>query len=139
MNIILLGPPGAGKGTQSEKITSYFNIPMISSGEMLREEVRSGSEIGKQVQHLIDDGHLVSDDLIIREIKERIAQQDCEDGFLLDGYPRTIPQAEALKALLEKMGEDLGLTIIVNITGDFEKENLTDGELLIDGGQIFFK
>ena len=96
MRIIMLGAPGAGKGTQAQFITERFEIPQISTGDMLRAAVKAESELGKQVKEVMDTGGLVSDDLIIGLIKERITQDDCAKGFLFDGFPRTIPQAEAL-------------------------------------------
>lgn len=96
MRVILLGAPGAGKGTQAQFICQRFNIPQISTGDMLRAAVKAGTELGKQVKEVMDSGALVSDELIIGLIRERITQQDCANGFLFDGFPRTIPQAEAL-------------------------------------------
>ena len=96
MRIILLGAPGAGKGTQAQFICQRFGIPQISTGAMLRAAVKAGTELGQQVKEVLDTGGLVSDELIIGLINERIAQDDCAKGFLLDGFPRTIPQAEAL-------------------------------------------
>ena len=96
MNLIILGPPGAGKGTQAAFISSEQNIPHISTGDMLREAIKNGTELGLQAKAIMDAGNLVSDDLIIELVKERISQSDCERGFLFDGFPRTIPQAEAL-------------------------------------------
>ncbi|MFB9885915.1 adenylate kinase [Balneatrix alpica] len=97
MRVILLGAPGAGKGTQARYITEHFGIPQISTGDMLRAAVKAGTPLGLQVKEVMASGGLVSDDLIIALVKERIAQSDCANGFLFDGFPRTIPQAEALK------------------------------------------
>ncbi len=96
MRVILLGPPGAGKGTQAAAITEAYDIPQISTGDMLRAAVSSGSELGLKAKSIMDSGALVSDELIIDLVKQRIAESDCQNGFLFDGFPRTIPQAEAL-------------------------------------------
>ena len=97
MNLIILGPPGAGKGTQAAFIASEQNIPHISTGDMLREAIKNGTELGLQAKAVMDAGNLVSDELIIELVKERISQDDCKNGFLFDGFPMTIPQAEALQ------------------------------------------
>ena len=97
MRLILIGPPGAGKGTQAAYIKEHFNIPQISTGDMLRAAVKAGTELGKAAKVIMDQGGLVSDDIIIGLVKERLQADDCKNGFLFDGFPRTIPQAEALK------------------------------------------
>ncbi|MEW9799153.1 adenylate kinase [Alteromonas sp. CYL-A6] len=97
MRIILLGAPGAGKGTQAQFLMGKYGIPQISTGDMLRSAIKAGTELGLAAKRVMDEGKLVSDDIIIGLVKERIAQDDCKDGFLLDGFPRTIPQADAMK------------------------------------------
>lgn len=97
MRLILLGGPGAGKGTQASQLIKYFNIPQISTGDMLRGAISAGSALGLNAKKIMDSGHLVSDEIIIGLVKERLKLDDCRSGFLLDGFPRTIPQAQALK------------------------------------------
>lgn len=98
MKIILLGAPGAGKGTQAQFLTKQYNIPQISTGDMLRAAIKAGTEMGKMAKEAMDTGKLVTDEIIIGLVKDRIAEDDCKNGFLLDGFPRTIPQAEAVTA-----------------------------------------
>lgn len=111
MKLILLGAPGAGKGTQAENISKKYNIPSISTGDMIRAAIKSGSELGNKVKSYIDAGHLVPDETVIAIIKERLVQDDCKNGFILDGFPRTIPQAEALDNLSVEI--DFALSIEV--------------------------
>ena len=98
-NLILLGAPGAGKGTQAEQICKHFSIPAISTGNIIREALKSGTEMGLKAKSYIDAGNLVPDDVVIGIIRERLAKEDCKNGFVLDGFPRTIPQAEALDSM----------------------------------------
>jgi len=97
MRIVLLGAPGAGKGTQAQFLMAKFGIPQISTGDMLRAAIKAGTDLGKEAKSVMDAGQLVSDELIIGLVKERVAEDDCKPGFLLDGFPRTIPQADAMK------------------------------------------
>lgn len=99
MKLILLGAPGAGKGTQAQFIMDKYSIPQISTGDMLRAAIKAGTDLGKQAKEVMDKGQLVSDEIILGLVKERVAQSDCANGFLLDGFPRTLPQADGLKEI----------------------------------------
>jgi len=114
MRIILLGGPGAGKGTQANYIKERYNIPQISTGDMLRAHVKSGSDLGVAAKKIMDEGGLVSDEIIMGMVKERITEDDCNNGFLFDGFPRTIPQAEALKAA----GVELDAVVEIDVPDD---------------------
>lgn len=111
MRLILLGAPGAGKGTQAQFICEHFDIPQISTGDMLRAAVKEESELGLKVKEIMNSGGLVSDDIIISLVKERIAQPDCANGFLFDGFPRTIPQADAMKDANVKLDHVLEVAV----------------------------
>ena len=114
MQIILMGPPGAGKGTQAEKLTQSLAVPHISTGDMFRKALKEETELGKKAKSFMDQGKLVPDEVTIGIVKERLAEPDCNKGFLLDGFPRTVPQADALKKILVEL--DMGLDAVINIT-----------------------
>ena len=115
MNLILLGAPGAGKGTQAEKIVEKYGIPAVSTGNMIRAAIKAGTEMGMKAKSYTESGQLVPDDVVIGIIKDRLKEKDCVNGFILDGFPRTIPQAEALTAALEKNGETIDYAINVEV------------------------
>lgn len=121
MNLILLGAPGAGKGTQAEVICEHFNIPAISTGNMLREAVKNGTEYGLKAKSTMESGDLVSDEIVIGILKDRIAMDDCKDGFILDGFPRTVAQAEALDA----MGINIDKVVEIFVADETIKQRLS--------------
>ena len=111
----MLGAPGAGKGTQAKKIAEKYQIPHISTGDIFRANIKNGTELGNKAKSYMDQGHLVPDELTCDLVVDRINQEDCKNGYVLDGFPRTIPQAEALKAALDKMGETIDYAIDVEV------------------------
>jgi len=115
MRIVLLGPPGAGKGTQAEHIVGKYGVPHISTGDMLREAIKNGAPIGLEAKKFIDKGELVPDDVIIRLVKERLNKPDAKKGFLLDGFPRTLPQGQALQKTLKELGTKLSAAVYINV------------------------
>lgn len=117
-NIILIAPPAAGKGTQSKLISALYNIPHISTGDLLRDEVASGSNMGEYLKSVMDAGGLISDDMIINLLRARIHQVDCNNGYILDGFPRTLEQAKVYENLMTEQGLDEGIVILMNINSE---------------------
>ncbi len=115
-NIILMGPPGAGKGTLAKQLMSAYDLVHISTGDMFREAIKAGTELGKLAKSYIDHGDLVPDEVTIGIVKERLGQDDCEKGFLLDGFPRTLPQAEALKKIASEVNRPI--EVVINLDCD---------------------
>jgi adenylate kinase len=137
MKLILLGAPGAGKGTVAKLLTQIDGSVQISTGDILRAAVAAGTELGKQAEAAMKAGDLVSDDLIMGIMEERLKEDDCQKGYLLDGFPRTIPQAEALKELLAKMGEQLDCVVNIDVPRDVILDRLTTRRTCEDCGAIY--
>lgn len=125
MNLILLGPPGAGKGTQAKNITERYGIPQISTGDILRQAVKNHTTMGVKAKEFMDQGKLVPDEVVIGIIKERLADKDCEGGFILDGFPRTLAQAEVLSSLLKNVGNEIEFVIDIAVGEDSLVTRLT--------------
>lgn len=125
LRVILLGPPGAGKGTQAVRIVDKFNVPHISTGDIFRDNIKKGTELGKKAKAYMDRGELVPDDLVIEIATTRLLEDDCKEGFLLDGFPRTIYQAEKLDAFLEKHGQKIDKVLNLDVKKDVLIERLT--------------
>ncbi|MBP3835957.1 MAG: adenylate kinase, partial [Pyramidobacter sp.] len=136
MRIILVGPPGAGKGTQAEKIVAKYNVAHISTGDILRANVKAGTELGKKAKSFMDAGALVPDDVIVGMMRGRLAEDDCKNGFILDGFPRTVPQAEALDSLLAEMGIKLDGVILLDVDDDTVVERLCGRRMCKKCGRI---
>ena len=124
LNILLLGPQGAGKGTQAKRISTEYDIPHIASGEILRGEMAAGTDLGRRVKDVYDRGDLVSDDLMIELIKSRLAQADTDNGFILDGFPRTTVQAEALDSMFDEIGRNFSVVFALQIPDEVAFERL---------------
>ena len=137
MKLILLGAPGAGKGTVAKLLTKTDGSVQISTGDILRGAVAAGTELGKKAEAAMKAGDLVSDDLIMGIMEERLKEDDCQAGYLLDGFPRTIPQAEALKVLLEKMGEKLDFAVEIDVPREVILDRLTTRRTCSDCGEIY--
>ncbi len=118
MNLILLGPPGAGKGTQAKRLIDAYGIPQISTGDMLREAVKNQTQLGLEAKKYMDAGQLVPDEVVIGLVKERLAQPDCAKGFMLDGFPRTVAQAEELDKVLAEMGKAIDHVISIEVPNE---------------------
>lgn len=137
MGIILLGPPGAGKGTQAKKLTAEFSIPQISTGDMLREAVKNGTELGKKAKSFMDAGGLVPDEVVIGIVKERLAAKDCGNGFILDGFPRTIPQAQALDRVTKDLGKEIRFVLSLEVDQNELMERLCGRRTCTGCGAMF--
>lgn len=133
MRIILLGAPGAGKGTQAQFIMDKYNIPQISTGDMLRASIKAGTELGLLAKSVIDAGQLVSDDIILKLVKERIAQSDCENGFLFDGFPRTLAQADGLK----EIGISIDYVLEIDVPDDVIIERMSGRRAHLVSGRTY--
>lgn len=125
MNLVLMGLPGAGKGTQAERIVEKYGIPHISTGDMFRAAMKEGTELGLKAKSFMDEGALVPDEVTIGIVRERLSKLDCQDGFLLDGFPRTVAQAEALEGILEALGKKIDYVINVDVDKDILMARLT--------------
>lgn len=137
MQLILLGPPGAGKGTQAKKLVEKLQLPQISTGDLLRAAVRDQTELGLQAQAKMDAGQLVPDDIVIAMVRERLQQQDCRPGFILDGFPRAVSQAEALDKMLETMGRSLDHVLSIEVPEAELVKRLTGRRTCPDCGAMY--
>ena len=137
MKIILLGPPGGGKGTQSKLLVSKFNIPQISTGDILRDHVKNKSELGIKANSYMQNGELVPDNLILNMIKFRLKKEDCKTGYILDGFPRTIPQAEGLDKILENLNQKLDKIVVLNVKDEDIIERMSGRRMHIKSGRVY--
>ena len=137
MRAVLLGPPGAGKGTQAVKLVEKYNIPQISTGDIFRKNIKEGTELGKKAQEYTNSGRLVPDELVVELVKDRLQQEDCKNGYLLDGFPRTIFQAEQLDKFLEEQGQELDAVINFEVGNETLMKRLTGRRLCKDCGASY--
>ncbi|MEM0214442.1 MAG: adenylate kinase [Archaeoglobaceae archaeon] len=137
MKIILLGAPGAGKGTQAKFLAEKYGIPQISTGDMLREAVEKSTELGKKAKEYMNQGKLVPDEIVVGIVKERLKQKDCERGFILDGFPRTIAQAEALDAMMVELGKKIDAVININVSEDEIVKRIVNRRICRKCGAIY--
>ena len=137
LNLILLGPPGSGKGTQGERLAEDFRLPYYATGDILRAAVRDETEIGRQAKEYMDRGDLVPDEVIIGVISERVEGSEADDGFILDGFPRTTGQAEALDEEMERLGRDLSAAILIDVPEEEVVRRLGGRRTCVDNGHIF--
>ncbi|MCS7144632.1 MAG: adenylate kinase [Archaeoglobaceae archaeon] len=137
MNLILLGAPGAGKGTQAKIIAEKYKIPQVSTGDMLREAVAKGTELGRKAKEFMSQGKLVPDEVVIGIVKERLNQKDCEKGFILDGFPRTIAQAEALDRIMREMGRKIDAVININVPEEEIVKRIVNRRICRKCGSIY--
>ena len=137
MRIVLLGAPGSGKGTQAARLVEHYQVPQISTGDLLRAAVAAGTELGLKAKAAMDEGQLVSDDIVLGMIRERLGQSDTDRGFILDGFPRNIAQAEALDAMLEELGRPLEKGILLDVPLDKLMQRLTGRMTCSDCGAVY--
>lgn len=137
MNLVLMGLPGAGKGTQAEKIVAAYGIPHISTGDMFRAAMKEGTPLGLQAKQYMDRGDLVPDEVTIGIVRERLSKDDCQNGFLLDGFPRTVAQAEALETMLADIGRKLDYVIHIDVSQDVLMERLTGRRICRNCGATY--
>lgn len=137
MNLVLMGLPGAGKGTQAEKIVEKYNIPHISTGDMFRAAMKDGTPLGLQAKSFIDKGELVPDEVTIGIVRERLSKEDCKTGFLLDGFPRTVPQAEALESILTELDRTIHYVINIDVDQSILLERLTGRRICKNCGSTY--
>ena len=137
MNLVLMGLPGAGKGTQAEKIVEKYKIPHISTGDMFRAAIKEGTELGLQAKSYMDRGDLVPDEVTIGIVRERLSKDDCQNGFLLDGFPRTVAQAEALETLLQQLNRSIDYVINIEVDKSILMERLTGRRICKECGATY--